>query len=125
MHPKRHSVCGGNFIFKIYGIKSHVLNLIIIYLIMEIYEIQINDRDLESYPTNSKFKELTIGIIERAVNIVYENHFKDLCIIENIEHYSLQDYWIITLTVEETNLQMFRNLLQDYINGNMSHYHCL
>ena len=44
---------------------------------METYEIQINDRDLDNYPQKLKFKELTTEIVERAIHIVYNNHFSD------------------------------------------------
>ena len=92
---------------------------------MEIYEIQINDRDLDNYPEKSKIGELTYPVLRRAIEIVYRNHFEDLCNLINIEHFSLQSYWIITVEVEESNLQLFRQLLQDYNGGNLSHYHCL
>ena len=92
---------------------------------METYEIQFNDRDLDNYPEKSKIGKITYSVIRRAIQIVYKNHFDDLCTLINLEHYSIQGYWLLTVEVEANNLQIFRQLLQDYKGGNMSHYHCL
>jgi hypothetical protein len=91
---------------------------------MLIYEIQLNERDLSNYPECCKLEPFeSIKTIERAVNIVIENHFKDKCEVLSIEYYKIQCYFIVTISIHVCYRKALRRLLSEY--PSVSHYHCL